>query len=269
MLQLVLQQKRMEHMGGMVCVALRKAGKTTACVIHTSQASGLFWRRDFLSKPSLAPHQDNKPFEPDDYGIIAIDADTGWVGSLQGYCTLASIHPKTLKDDKETATDVAKASAGKTLVLQTFCEPKQGGKAFHHPTPFALAAGKTTATALREALRRAEAQAKDELQALDLVDVGIMARVQQKLTPGWTIEHFNESSDSGWQGFCEQLIKRNWLPTLEELMQWEKHLVYKRQNGEGVSVDGCKPLRAHFLEQQLEEKLDVPVSPKGPARHRM
>lgn len=256
-------------MGGMVCVALRKKGKTTACVMHTSQAAGLFWQRDFFFKPSLAPHQDNKPFGPDDYGIIAIDADTRWVGSLQGHSTLASIHPKTLKDDTITATDVAKAAAGKTLVLQTFCEPKQGGDAFHHPTPFDLAAGKTTATALREALRGAEAQAKAELKALGLVDVGTMARVEQKLPPGWSIEHFNESSDSSWQGLCEQLLKRNWLPTPEELVQWEEHLVYKRQNGEDVSVDGCKPLRAHFLEQQLEEKLDGPASPKGTMRPRM
>ena len=147
-------------MGGLVCVALRKNGETTAKVMSTWEADSLFWKRNFFANPKLPAVRESRPFAPEDYGIIAIDADNRWVGSLQGYSTLATISPLTLQQDVERARKVAVAMAGKPLILETFCRPEGGGQSFHHPTPFILPAGKIGATELRQALDQATAQAQ-------------------------------------------------------------------------------------------------------------
>ena len=246
-------------MGGLVCVALRKNGETTAKVMNTWQADSLFWKRNFFANPKLPIIRESKPFAPDDYGIIAIDADNRWVGSLQGYSTLATISPLTLQQDAQWAEKVAKAMAGKTLVLKTFCEPAGGGQAFHHPTPFTVPSGKIGAADLLKALNKASEQAQQELKANHLVDLDTWKQVSQQLPSGWTIDHFDELEDSGWNGLCSKLVELNWLPSEQELDQWEYHLDYKQKYGGGnVSIAGCKPLRSHYLERHLASALDEP-----------
>ncbi len=246
-------------MGGLVCVALRQNGETTAKVMSTFQADSLFWKRGFFSNPKLPSKLAAKPFAPEDYGIIAIDADNRWVGSLQGYSTLATMSPLTIQQELNLATAVATAMAGKTLVLKTFCRPMEGGQSFHHPTPFTVPSGQIGALELRQALDQATDQARRELEAQRLVDLDTWKQVSQQLPAGWTIDHFDELQDAGWMALCSKLVDLNWLPSEEELQQWEAHLAYKEKySGANVSIAGCKPLRAHYLEQHLSGSLGEP-----------
>lgn len=259
-------------MGGFVTVALRQEGQVDCRRCHTSQLAGLFWTDTFFDRPALPKAWVASAFVPHDYGIVVIDADHHWVGSLQGACSLAQMSVQELESDvtsngQMSATAAAKAARRTPLTLHTFCEPLGGGPALHHPTPLPAIAA-VTATALRRALKKAQAQAAEDLSGRRLTSLDTWRFVQRE-APAWRLDHFDELKAEGWAQMCQALLDRDWIPSERDAAQWEAYLNHKTRYGgapDGPPLTaGLGPLRAVYRRAELEEAL-APDAPGAASR---
>ena len=78
-------------MGGNVRIAVRTRGVVECREVTTGFIQDLVQRMSFLMDSESHPRWEARPLVEDlcplDYGLVVIDRDTRWVGSLQAYCS--------------------------------------------------------------------------------------------------------------------------------------------------------------------------------------
>lgn len=188
-------------MGGEVAFAIRSKGRITTRVLHKSAACELT-TASFYDKSSQF-HTDWKRepaavFAPEGYGLVVVDFDRKWAGSIQGY-TNTDYHYFSIdrKDDFESLRDLWKERRVLSIRDREY-EPFDQDQDFD---------------TFWDALLRNKEKHRYSV-ALNIAP-----------PDGWTIEEFEENA-SGWHEFLERLIENNFKFPANSAQSWNQFFEY-------------------------------------------
>lgn len=223
-------------MGGEVAVAIRRKGRVSTRVLYKARACELTSSRLFKMAGPVFDEWKSEPaapMAPDNYGLVVIDYDQKWAGSIQGYTNTDARFVQM--DDQEDRDDLrALWDEGRVLGLTEKqyqnSEFKNGFDAFVE--------------------KYNQLNPKEKWHSL-----------QFYIAPpkGWEIERFDED-DQGWTKMVHKLLNLGFKFSDRDLAAWDSYFGdYERDLQVGV-------LRAHWEANKIEKSTMKAPSKRGPAR---
>lgn len=229
-------------MGGEVAFSIRKNGKQETREFSKQAASHISTADFFAGKGAV--HEDWKKavprlFAPIDYGLVAVDYDHKWVGSVQDYTHLDTQFFSGIRYRRETEhakTELSKLfRAGRLLEVKGFEDVGlPGSDGFD---------------AWFSALMQAS-KSRDEHS------------LQVKVAPpkGWTVVHF-PGNRQGWEEFTKHLVRRGWQFSDEDMSAWEEFAQHRDMGGFSI-----QSIRAQSIYEDLDSATITPSLPRPASR---
>ena len=191
-------------MGGEVAFAIRRAGKQETREFSKHAASQVCTADFFSNKGPFHQEWPTMPkvaFAPIDYGLVAVDFDQRWIGSVQDYTHMDTQFFSGLLYRGEGAK--AKVELGKLLAAGRL-------KGLSDIEGVELPDGQDFDAWFKHLMKQAR---KQQAHAL---------RAQVAPPKGWTIEH-HPNSKEGWSAFVKDLARHGWEFSSRDIAQWEEY----------------------------------------------
>ena len=233
-------------MGGEVAMVLRSKGKIRVRHDHKAEAVFALWRPGFFKKPALAGRAHKVPFAPYDYGMVFIDADRKWVGSIQNYGDINRQDISCVLDSDMGKQILPHTPASHPVALRT---PYRQGQARGEQTTLLNATG-TSLENLQSALEDAQRRAEQERKKNRWVKLDEPEELEIQLPAPWRVEEFDRTSADDWSTFIHRLMEHGVHPSPEEISLWHDYLIW-RELPTSLAAPFEAPHQQDFLEATL------------------
>lgn len=231
-------------MGGEVAISIRKKGQQETREFSKHAASefstqGFFQGKGLIHEEwkKLTPRQ----FAPIDYGLVAVDYDRKWVGSLQSYTNLDTHYCAGLlhrRDADQSKAELSKLfRAGRLVSLKGIEGAGLPGDEGFDPW-------------FQQLIALAKKQNVNFFTA--------------KTAPprGWIMEEF-PNNKQGWEAFTKKLVGGGWEFSDEDIAAWEAFADYRDMGGFSI-----QSIRAQSMYEQLDDAT-ASTAPKTKSRQRL
>ena len=239
-------------------MVLRSRGRIRVRHDYKAEATYALWRQGFFEKPALAGPAEKVPFAPHDYGMVFIDADRKWVGSIQGY---GDVNHHELPWVLETGM------GGEILPLTPASHPVVLKNSYTHDhrrgeqsTP--IVSTGTSLDHLRLDLEDAQRRALEERQANGWTMLDDRQYLALDLPEPWRVEEFNRSSPTDWHAFIARLVEHGVSPSREETEAWRNYFSF-RDLPESLALPFEAPHRQDYLRKALPKVASPSPRKKG------
>lgn len=209
-------------MGGTVAMVLRSKGKIRVRHDYKAEATYALWRPGFFKRPCLAGRAHKVPFAPYDYGMVFIDADRKWIGSIQNYGELTRHNISWVFNSDMGTSILPQTPATHPVALRT---PYRHGQMRGEQATLLNANG-TSLESLKIALEDAQRRASIEREERGWVKLDAPENLEVQLPAAWRLEEFDRCSAEDWNSFIHRLMEHGVYPSREDAEFWRDYLAW-------------------------------------------